>query len=314
LSPRGWGLFAAVCVLWGIPYLFLKLAIEDMTPGFVSWARVAMSAAVLLPLAWRAGALRRLPLGWLAIFALFEITIPFPLIAFGQERVSSSMTAVLVAAVPLMVAFLALGFDREERPTRIRFVGMLIGLAGVAALVGIDIGGRGAELVGAAAILLATVGYAVGPLIAKRHLNAVDPLGPVAAAMGIATIYLFPFAVAGFPTEMPSGGATASLVVLGLVCTAVAFLVYFRLIAEVGPSRSIVFTYINPIIAVALGVALLDERLTAGAVAGMLLILAGSWLATDGGAPPGIGILANRVRARRADRGGGRPQPQELRA
>jgi drug/metabolite transporter (DMT)-like permease len=315
MSPRGWALFAAVSVLWGVPYMFIKLAVDEMSPGFVAWSRVAMAALVLLPVAWRMGALRGLPLRWLTAFALFEITIPFPLIAFGEQRVSSSLAAILIAAVPLVVAFLALRFDRAEQPSPTRFVGMLIGLGGVVALVGIDIGGRGAELVGAAAVLGAAFGYAVGPLIAKRHLTAVDPLGPVAGALGIASIMLLPFAIGGLPTEQPSGEAVASVVVLGLVCTAVAFLVFFRLIAEVGPSRASIITYVNPIVALALGVAVLGESITAGAVAGLLLILAGSWLSTDGRLPPGLASLVGRVGGgRRAADRPTRPRPQELRA
>jgi drug/metabolite transporter (DMT)-like permease len=302
MSARGWILFAAVSVVWGVPYMFIKLAVDDdLAPGFVAWSRVALAALVLLPIAWRNGALRGLPLRWLTAFALFEISIPFPLIAFGEQRVSSSLAAILIAAVPLVVAFLALRFDRAEQPTRTRFMGMLVGLAGVVALVGIDIGGRGSELVGAAAVLTATVGYAVGPLIVKRHLSGGDPLGPVAGALGIASIMLLPFAIGGFPTETPSDEAIASVAVLGLICTAFAFLIFFRLIAEIGPSRATIITYVNPVVALALGVAILDEHVTTGAVAGLLLILAGSWLSTDGRMPPGLGAVATRLRKDRAD-------------
>ena len=316
MSPRGWMLFAAVSVVWGVPYLFIKIAVDDLSPGFVAWSRVALAALVLVPVAWRSGALRGLPLRWLAAFALFEITIPFPLIAFGEQRVSSSLAAILIAAVPLVIAFLALRFDRGEQPTRTRFVGMLVGLGGVVALVGIDIGGRGSELVGAAAVLAATFGYACGPLIAKRHLTTGDPLGPVAGALGIASIMLLPFAIGGLPTETPSGDAIASVAVLGLVCTAVAFLIFFRLIDEIGPSRASIITYVNPVVALALGVAILDEHVTTGTVAGLLLILAGSWLSTDGRMPPGLGALVTRARHRRsgATASGSPARPQELRA
>ena len=199
MSPRGWALFGAASVVWGVPYLFIKVAVEDLSPGFVAWSRVTMAALILLPIAWRTGALRGLPVRWLAAFAFFEITMPFPLIAFGEQRVSSSLAAILIAAVPLVIAFLALRFDRGERPTRTRFIGMLVGLGGVVALVGIDIGGQGSELIGAAAVLAATFGYACGPLIAKRHLTAGDPLGPVAGALGIASIFLLPLALARVP-------------------------------------------------------------------------------------------------------------------
>jgi drug/metabolite transporter (DMT)-like permease len=314
MSPRGWALFAAVSVVWGVPYLFIKLAVDDLAPGFVAWSRVALAALVLLPVAWRSGALRGLPLRWLTAFALFEITIPFPLIAFGEQRVSSSLAAILIAAVPLVIAFLALRFDKGEQPSRTRFIGMLIGLGGVAALVGIDIGGRGSELVGAAAVLTATIGYACGPLIAKRHLTAGDPLGPVAGALGIASIMLLPFAIGGFPTSTPSDQALASVVVLGLICTALAFLIFFRLIAEIGPSRASIITYVNPVVALALGVAILGEHVTTGAVAGLLLILAGSWLSTDGRMPPGLGAVATRLRRRGRSAPASPAQPHELRA
>ena len=316
MTPRGWILFAAVSVVWGVPYMFIKIAVDDdLSPGFVAWSRVALAALVLLPIAWRSGALRGLPLRWLTAFALFEITIPFPLIAFGEQRVSSSLAAILIAAVPLVVAFLALRFDKGEQPTRSRFVGMLIGLGGVVALVGIDIGGQGSELVGAAAVLTATFGYATGPLIVKRHLSGADPLGPVAGALGIASIMLLPFAIGGRPTETPTDEALASVAVLGLICTAFAFLIFFRLIAEIGPSRATIITYVNPVVALALGVAILNEQVTTGAVAGLLLILAGSWLSTDGRVPPGLVAVATRVTRRRRPRPAAPAgSPHELRA
>jgi drug/metabolite transporter (DMT)-like permease len=310
MSVRGWALFAAMSVAWGVPYLFIKIAVDDgLTPGFVAWSRVALGTLVLLPVALKTGALRGLPLRWLVAFAVTEISIPFPLIAFGETRVSSSLAAILIASLPLMVAFLALRFDRSERPTRTRLLGMLIGLTGVAALVGIDIGGTTPELIGAGAILLATLGYACGPLIVNRQLADAEPLGPVTAAMAIASLILLPFGVGDLPSEAPSGEAILAVAVLGLVCSALAFLVFFRLIAEVGPSRATVITYVNPVVALALGVAVLGESVTAGAVAGLLLILAGSWLATDGRVPPGMAALAARVRRRDPDaRGAARAQ------
>ena len=292
-------MFAAVSVIWGVPYMFIKIAVDgDLSPGFVAWSRVTLAALVLLPIAWRAGALRGLPMRWLALFATAEIVVPFPLIGFGEQRVSSSLAAILIAALPLVIAFLAMRFDQGERPTAGRLVGMLVGLTGVVALVGIDVGGSGPELLGAGAILIATLGYAVGPLVVKRHLSHADPLGPVTAAMAIASVMLLPFGVSGFPTEAPPTDALVSLVVLGLVCSALAFLVFFRLINEVGPSRATVITYVNPIVALALGVAVLGEHVTTAAVTGLLLILAGSWLSTDGRLPPGLGRTADRLTAR----------------
>ena len=314
MSARGWILFAAVSVIWGMPYLFIKLAVEEMSPSLVAWSRLAIAAAVLLPIAWRLGALRGLGSRWrvLVVFGAVEMAVPWPLIGFGEVRISSSVTAILIATVPLVVALLAVRFDHSERPTPTRLVGMLIGFAGVAALVGIDIGGRTDELVGAAAILAAAVCYAIGPMIVKRRLSDVDPLGPVAASLGVATLLLTPLAAADLPDEPLSAEALWSVVVLGLICSALAFLFFFRLIAEVGPGRATIITYINPVVALALGVAILDESVTAGAVVGLLLILAGSWVSTDGRLPPGLAAVAGRL-SRRGEQPGPVARPQELR-
>lgn len=309
MSARAWALFATVSVIWGMPYLFIKIAVDEMSPSVVAWSRLALAAAILLPVAWKLGALRGLGERWriLTLFAAVEMAIPWPLISFGEVHITSSLAAILIAAVPLFVALIALRFDHSERPTPTRLVGMLIGLAGVAALVGIDIGGRTDELLGALAVLLAAFCYAIGPMIVKRRLSDVDPLGPVAASLAIATLLVTPFAAADIPDSVPSGEAVASIAVLGLVCSALAFLFFFRLIAEVGAGRATVITYVNPVVALALGVAVLDESVTTGVVVGLLLILAGSWLSTDGRLPPGLAGLASRVRGRPRARGSEAP-------
>ena len=286
MTPRGWAAFAAVSVLWGIPYLFIKIAVDHgATPSFVAFGRVALAAAILLPFAARAGALRGLRARWrpLVGFAVVEIVIPFPLIALGEQHVSSSLTAILIATVPLTVAVLALRFDQTERVDRGRFGGLLLGLAGVVLLFGIDVAGSTDEVLGAAAILVSVVGYAAGPLIVKRSLSDVDPLGPVAAALAISAVLLAPFAILDAPASMPEASALWSIAVLGVASTAAAFILMFVLVAEVGASRGSIITYVNPVVAVALGVTLLDESLTLGAAGGLVLILAGSWLATRSG-------------------------------
>ena len=169
-------------------------------------------------------------------FAAVELAIPWPLIGFAEQRVSSSLAAILIATVPLLVALLALRYAHAERPTRTRFVGMLIGLAGVIALVGIDIGSHPGELLGAGALLLAASGYAAGALIIKHSFQATDPIGPVAAAMTLGAVMLLPFGLAGMPASAPAPDAIASIVALGLVCSALAFLVFFGLVAEAGAS------------------------------------------------------------------------------
>ena len=285
MSARAWAAFAAVSILWGIPYLFIKIAVDDgVPPAFLAWVRVVLAAALLLGLAWRLGLLASLRgrWRWLAVFAVVEIGIPFPLIAAGEQHVASSLAAIIIAAAPLFVALLALRFDASERVTGQRLAGLVIGLLGVVALVGIDVAGEADELVGAAAILLAALGYAIGPMVLKRHLADLDPRASMAAALGLATLVLTPAVALDPPTTVPSGSAIIALVVLGLFCTAAAFVVYGALVVEVGAGRALVITYVAPVVAVALGVVILGERPGPGAIAGLALILAGSWLATGG--------------------------------
>jgi len=306
MSTRAWTAFAAVSTLWGIPYLFIKVAVDDgVPPVFLAWARVLMAAVVLLVLAHRAGvlapALTRANARWLLLYAVVEICVPFPLIAAGERHVPSSLAAILIAAVPMLVALLALRFDRSERATGRRAVGLAIGFAGVVALVGLDVSGSSGALVGALMILLAAVGYAAGPMIINQQLSTLDPRALMAGALSIAAVLLTPAALLAPPSHTPSTDALLSIVVLGLLCTAAAFVLFGALIGEVGPGRATVITYISPIVAVALGVAVLGERPGAGAVAGLLLILAGSWLSTDGRLPPGLDRRLARVRARLSD-------------
>jgi drug/metabolite transporter (DMT)-like permease len=311
VSLRAWSCFAAVSVLWGIPYLFIKLAVDECPPLFVAWARVALGAAVLLPWAWRRGLLRglRARWRWALLWGLTEMAIPFPLVAFGEQRVSSSLTAILIASAPLMVALFAEWLDPSERVRGVRLLGMVIGLGGVVALMGIDVAGSSGAILGAGAILVATACYAVGPFTLRGPLGAADSVGTVAVAMGFGALALTPFALAAPPTQVPSATALSSLVVLGLACSAAALVLFAVLVREIGGGRAMVITYVAPVVAVALGVTVLGESLGAGAVAGLLLILAGSWLATDGRLPPGLGALLGRVRRRRgAPRDGAAPQ------
>jgi drug/metabolite transporter (DMT)-like permease len=221
-------------------------------------------------------------------YAIVEICIPFPLIAAGETRIASSLAAILISSVPLIAALLALRFDRSERPTPVRAVGLLIGFGGVMALVGIDVAGSGNELLGAGAILLAAVGYAIGPMLIKLRMGGLDPRATIGTSLAISSVLLAPFAAFDPPQTIPSAGAIACVIVLGLVCTAAAFVIFTVLIREAGTSRATVITYVNPVIAVGLGVTLLGETPGAGSVAGLLLILAGSWLSTDGRLPPGL--------------------------
>ncbi|HEV8424114.1 MAG TPA: DMT family transporter [Actinomycetes bacterium] len=297
MSARSWLLFAAVSVVWGVPYFFIKVAVDaDVPPAFIAWSRVALGAALLLPLARRRGALRGLDGRWRAVaaYAACEIAVPFLLIALGEQHISSSLTAILIASMPLMVALLSVRFSRADKPTGLRLVGLVVGFGGVVALLGVDVAGKPDELLGAALVLVATLGYATAPIIVSRRLADLDPLGPIAVSLAAATVALLPAAIAAPPDGLPSREALGSLAVLGVVCTALGLVLFFRLITEAGPSRASVITYVNPLVAVVLGVLVLDERVGASSVAGLLAVLAGSWLST-GGRPRGR--LGRRARA-----------------
>jgi drug/metabolite transporter (DMT)-like permease len=285
MTARAWLLFAAVSVVWGVPYFFIKVAVEaGVPPAFVAWSRVALGAAVVLPLAWRRGALRGLGGRWRAVVAYTacEVAVPFWLIAAGEQRIASSLTAILIASMPLMVALLSVRLSPEDKPTGLRLVGLVIGFGGVVALLGVDVAGRPGELLGAVLVLVATLGYATAPLIVNRRLADLDPLGPIAASLALATLLLVPAVLVTPPDRVPSGDAVWALVVLGVVCTALGLVLFFRLIVAAGPSRASVITYVNPLVAVVLGVLVLDERVGPSSVVGLLAILGGSWLSTRG--------------------------------
>ncbi|MBI5103691.1 MAG: DMT family transporter [Solirubrobacterales bacterium] len=288
MTPRAWSAFAAASLLWGIPYLFIKIAVDDgVPPVFLSWARVALGGAVLLAVSWRAGLLPTLRGHgrWIASFAVLELAIPFPLIAASEQHISSSLAAILIAGVPLIVALLALRFDHSERVTGSRLAGVLVGLAGVVVLMGIDVAGEPDELLGAGMVLLSAVGYAAGPMLLKRKLSHLDSRAVMGAALLVTTLLLTPAALLWPPETTPPAEAWAAIAVLGLLCTAAALAVFGVLVAEAGPGRALIITYVNPVVAVALGVVVLGERPGPGAVAGLLLIVAGSYLATGGRVP-----------------------------
>ena len=305
MTRRAWVAFAVASIIWGVPYLFIEIAVRHgVTPPALAWGRVTLGALVLLALAWRAGTLPSLRgrWRWLLAYAVAEICIPFPMLAFGESRVPSSLAAIMVATVPLIGAVLAMRFDHSERPTPVRAVGLLIGFCGVIALVGLDVAGHGGELLGIGAIMLTATGYAIGPMLVKHRMAGLDPRASQGAALAIAALLLAPVAALDPPQHVPTAGAIGSVAVLGLLCTAGGFVVYAILIGEAGSSRATVITYVNPVVAVALGVALLGEQPGTGAIAGLLLILAGGWLSTDGRLPPG---LARPVARRRV--GGSQP-------
>jgi drug/metabolite transporter (DMT)-like permease len=292
MSWRAWAAFAALGVIWGIPYFFIKLAVQELSPFVVAWGRITLGAMILLPIAWRRGALRHMRTHLVAIcaFALAEFVIPFSAISFGERWISSSVTGILIATVPLTIALISRYFGLHEPLGAWRLAGLVMGFIGVAALLGLGTITGASGWAGVGCMLLATIGYAIGPLIIQKHLSSVDSFGPVAASLLVSSMVLLPFALYTFPTQVPSTLALSSIAVLGAVCTALAMLLLFYLISQAGASRASVITYINPAVATLLGVTLLHERLGLGGITAFSLILLGSWLATRGArgrrAPP----------------------------
>lgn len=280
MSRRGWVLFASMGVIWGIPYLLIKVAIEDLSPASLVFARASLATILLVPLAAARGALRPLIPAWrpLLIYTFVEICIPWVLLGQAEQDLSSSLTGLLVAAVPLVGAVLVTATGDDTLSTK-RVAGLLVGFAGVAALVGFDIGASNAGAV--AAVGGVAICYAVGPMILARTLADLPSLGVVAGSLAITAAFYTPFGLASWPDQAPDSDTWLSIVGLAVICTAVAFVVFFELIAEVGPARSTVITYVNPAVALLLGAIVLDEEITATTGLGFALILVGSVLATS---------------------------------
>ena len=283
MSRRGWVLFAAMCVIWGIPYLLIKVAVGELAPATLVLGRTALGAAMLLPVAMARGRLRGLRAAWLPIgaYTAAEVCLPWLLLGYAETRLSSSMTGLLIAGVPLVGAVVARWSGARERLGAPRIAGLGIGLVGVGALVGMDLGGT--DLAALAAVGLVAVGYAVGPMILARRLAHLPGLGVAAASLALSAVVYLPFGIAQAPHSWPSARVLGAVVTLAAVCTALAFVLFLQLVAEVGPARATVITYLNPAVAILLGVLVLGEPFTAAIGTGFLLVLAGSVLATSGG-------------------------------
>jgi len=269
-----------MCVIWGIPYLMIRVAVRELAPVTLVFLRTGLAALLLVPLAARRDELRPLLARWrpLLAYTAIEVALPWVLLSRAETKLTSSLTGLLIAAVPLVGALIVtLSGDRERLGGR-RWVGLLVGLGGVAAIVGLDLGD--VNPVALVEIALVAVGYALGPIILSRYLNGLPPLGVVAASLALCAIAYAPLAAIDWPSRWPSAHVVESVIGLAFVCSALAFVVFFALIAEVGPVRATVITYVNPAVAAVLGVVLLSERLTAGMLLGFALVLLGCVLAT----------------------------------
>jgi len=271
--------------IWGIPYLFIKIAVGELSPASLVFLRTAIGTVLLLPLAATRKDLAPLARHWkwILVYTAVEVAAPWFLLSDAERRISSSLTGLLIAATPSLGAILAWATSGQDRLDRRRIVGLAVGFVGVAALVGLDFGTNDLSAVGE--VLLVALGYASGATIISRKLSTLPSLGVVAASLAITALVYGPVGIAQLPPTLPSPAVVFAVAVLGIVCTALAFVLFFALIAEAGSARATVITYVNPAVALALGVALLSEPLTVGIAIGSVLVVLGSILATRR-APP----------------------------
>jgi drug/metabolite transporter (DMT)-like permease len=280
MSRRGLLLFAAMCLIWGIPYLLIRIAVSEISPATLVFTRTAVGALILMPVVLARGGLRGLGAKWVPVlvFAAVEIGGPWFFMSSAEQHITSSLAGLLVSAVPLIGVVIAPLFGNRERIGPVGFGGLLLGLVGVGAIVGLDF--HATNTVALAEMGLVVVGYAMGPAIASRYLQGVPSVTVTGVSLAACAIAYAPVAVVQWPHAIPSAQVFGAVAVLAIVCTALAFLLFFALIAEIGPVRATVITYVNPAVASLLGVAVLRETFTVGMGIGFVLVLLGSTLAT----------------------------------
>jgi drug/metabolite transporter (DMT)-like permease len=288
MSRRSVSLLLLLSAFWGASYLFIKVALEDdVSPWAVVSIRTALAALVLVPLAVQRGVLGSLRgrVGPVVVLALVQVAGPLTLIALGEERISSSLTGILVASAPIFTFLLAYALTGEQRSSRGSLVGVGVGIVGVGMLLGVDAGGGTDALVGGLFVILAALGYAVAAWYLKRNLAGVEPVATVAGTQAVAALVTLPLGLLHAPDAVPGLDAVASLVTLGVVCTGFAFVIFHSLVASDGPARASLVGYIAPVFSIFYGVVLLDERFGVATAVGLVLILGGSWLAAGGELP-----------------------------
>jgi len=273
--------------VWGSSYMFIKVALDDFSEGAIVCLRTALGAALLLAFAARRGVLGHIRprVRWVLVIAFVQVVVPFLLITYGENHISSSLTAILISVVPIYTALLALRFDAAERSHGWALVGVVIGIVGVVMLFGLDLSGSRAELAGGAMMLGAALCYAISWLLVKHKMAGAAPEAMAGATMLVAAVVTLPLLVASPPAATPSLSAVGSMIALGAGGTGIAFILFYTLIADVGPARAAIVSYVAPAFSIAYGVVLLGESLTLAAAAGLLLILAGSWLGAQGRLP-----------------------------
>ena len=280
MTRRGLILFALMSLIWGIPYLFIRIAVAEVSPAVLVFCRTGVGALILVPIALARSDLRRVfqRWRWVAAFAAIEMGGPWVLLGSAEQHVTSALAGLLVAGVPLVGTIVALVTRGRDRIDGRGFVGLMVGLVGVAAIVGSNMGAS--DPVAFLEIALVVVGYAVGPAILARRLDGLSSAGVMALSLSMCAVVYAPIALIQRPAVMPSEGALAAILVLGVVCTAIAFMLFWALIEEIGPVRATVITYVNPAVASFLGVLVLSETFTPAMAIGLALVIAGSTLAT----------------------------------
>jgi drug/metabolite transporter (DMT)-like permease len=284
VDRRSWLWFLLLSSIWGASYLLIKIGLRDLSPEMVAFSRIALAAAFLVPFAALRGELAPLrgKLRILVLLGAVQVAGPFLLISAGEGAISSSLAGILVATAPIFTAILALRLDPAERSEGSRLAGVAIGIVGVVVLFGLDLTSSGSEVLGGLAVVLAGLGYAIGGFIVKARLREAPPIGIVAVVMGASALLLAPAALATLPSSAPALGPVAAMLGLGLVGTGIAFVIFYSLIAGVGPARAMLVSYVAPGFAVVYGAVFLSEGITAGKLIGLALILAGSWLGAGG--------------------------------
>ncbi len=280
MTRRALILFVAMSLIWGIPYLFIRIAVQEITPATLVFGRTGIASLILVPIAFLTLDLRPVLARWrwVVAFALVEVAGPWVLLGTAEQQIPSSLAGLLVAGVPLVGTVLAFASGSEHRMSRDGLAGLTVGILGVAAIVGVNVDARNAPAI--FEMLLVVVGYAVGPWILSHRLSGLPSLGVMSLSLSLCALIYLPIAVVQRPAVLPGMNVLAAVLILGLICTAAAFVLFGELIDEIGPVRSTVVAYVNPAVAAVLGVLVLSERFTTIMAIGLGLVLFGSVLAT----------------------------------
>ncbi len=282
MTRKSWIQFAFVGLLWGIPYLLMKVAVDDIPPPLIVAGRTFIGAMILIPISVRQGSFMNAVRGikYVLPYAFLEMVGPWILITNAEKEISSGLAGLLIATVPIFATiFTSLRGDHTVwQPKRI--FGLVVGFIGIVALVGIESITGSSNPKAIAMCILAALMYAYAVLMVTSNLPDVEGVAINGLAMAITSVFYMPIAIAMWPTNAVSLNAVAALVALGVFSTAIAFMLFFTVIKEIGAARGSLTTYVNTAVAVVLGIFVLGEPITLGIIVGLPLVLLGSYLAS----------------------------------